>query len=73
MPIACTSLLSESGSMILSGRRTFFYVYGANSGKVQKIISAGLSREERSVEKFVVSPASKVIAYAGNNKYLVLV
>ena len=73
MPIACTSFLGDLGSMVLSGRRPFFYVYDTHSGKVQKITSAGLSREERSVEKFAVSPDSKVIVCAGNNRYPVLV
>ena len=71
MPIACTSFLGDSGSMVLSGRRPFFYVYDTHSEKVQKITSAGLGREKRCVKNFSVSPDGKVIACAGNDGYLV--
>ena len=58
--------------MILSGRRPFFYVYDAVSGNIQKIPGI-VGRKERSLEKFRVSPDGRVIAFIGNDGYVILV
>ena len=72
MPITCASFLGNSGSVVLSGRRPFFYVYDAISGNIQKIPSI-VGRTERSLEKFVVSPNGSMIAFIGNDGYIILV
>jgi len=72
MPITCASFLGNSGSVVLSGRRPFFYVYDAISGNIQKIPSV-VGRTERSLEKFVVSPNGSMIAFIGNDGYIILV
>ncbi len=36
MPIMCASFLGDTGSVVLSGRRPFFYVYDAISGNVSE-------------------------------------
>jgi len=72
MPITCASFLGNSGSVVLSGRRPFFYVYDAISGNIQKISSV-VGRTERSLEKFVVSPNGSMIAFIGNDGYIILV
>lgn len=72
LPIRCASFLGDSGSVILSGRRPFFYSYDAISGNVTKIPSI-LGREERSLEKFVVSKDGKMIAFVGNDGYVIIV
>ncbi|KAL7535356.1 hypothetical protein ACHAXR_006442 [Thalassiosira sp. AJA248-18] len=72
MPITCASFLGDSGSVVLSGRRPFFYVYDAVSGNIQKIPSI-VGRGERSLEKFTVSPDGRVIAFVGNDGYVILV
>ena len=72
MPITCASFIGNSGSVVLSGRRPFFYVYDAVSGNIQKIPSI-VGRTERSLEKFVVSPNGSMIAFIGNDGYIILV
>lgn len=72
MPITCASFLGDSGSVVLSGRRPFFYVYDAISGNIQRIPSI-VGRKERSLEKFVVSPDGRIIAFVGNDGYVILV
>ena len=73
LPITCASFLgSDGGSVVLSGRRPFFYVYDAVSGNIQKIPSI-IGRKERSLEKFKVSPDGRYIAFMGNDGYVILV
>mmetsp|Transcript_6459 Transcript_6459/g.14573 ORF Transcript_6459/g.14573 Transcript_6459/m.14573 type:complete len:659 (+) Transcript_6459:62-2038(+) len=72
MPITCASFLGDSGSVVLSGRRPFFYVYDAASGNIQKIPSI-VGRQERSLEKFTISPDGRIIAFLGNDGYVILV
>lgn len=72
LPITCASFLGDSGSVVMSGRRPFFYVYDAISGNIQKIQSI-IGRKERSLEKFTVSPSGDVIAFVGNDGYIILV
>jgi len=72
LPITCASFLGDSGSVVMSGRRPFFYVYDAISGNIQKIKSI-IGRKERSLEKFTVSPGGDVIAFVGNDGYIILV
>lgn len=75
LPITCASFLGSgelASSVILSGRRPFFYVYDAVSGNIQKIASIS-GRAERSLEKFRVSPDGRVIAFVGNDGYVILV
>jgi len=35
MPIHCASFLGDTGSVVVSGRRSFFYIYDAVAGKVR--------------------------------------
>lgn len=72
LPITCASFLGDSGSVVMSGRRPFFYVYDAISGNIQKIQSI-VGRKERSLEKFTVSPSGDVIAFVGNDGYIIMV
>ena len=57
---------------MLSGRRKFFYFYDAISGKVD-LVPGILGRDERSWERHTVSPDGKLIAFVGNDGYVVLV
>lgn len=72
MPIMCASFLGDSGSVVLSGRRPFFYVYDAGSGNVERYHAADFGSRERSLEKFTVSPDGRVIAFIGNDGYIIL-
>ncbi|KAL7531830.1 hypothetical protein ACHAWF_003927 [Thalassiosira exigua] len=73
MPISCASFLGDSGSVVLSGRRPFFYVYDAVSGAVERVTSSMLGRDERSLERFATSPDGRLIAFVGNDGYVILV
>ena len=72
MPIYSASFLGDSGNVVVSGRRPFFYMYDAVAGKVDFVPRIN-GRDERSWEKHVVSPDGKLIAFLGNDGYIVLV
>jgi len=72
MPVTCASFVAGGSSVVLSGRRPFFYVYDATSGGVRKIPGI-VGRAERSLEKFRVSPDGRVLAFVGNDGYVILV
>jgi U3 small nucleolar RNA-associated protein 18 len=72
LPIHSASFLGDSGSVIVSGRRSFFYVYDTIEGKIDKIPKIH-GREEKSLEKFATSPDGSFIAFIGNDGYIILV
>ena len=76
MPITCASFVGGSGngssSVVVSGRRPFFYVYDASSGLVQRVPGI-VGRKERSLEKFRISPDGRTLAFVGNDGYVILV
>eukprot|EP00536_Pseudo-nitzschia_multiseries_P003153 jgi/Psemu1/185171/e_gw1.47.101.1 len=72
MPIYSASFLGDTGKVVLSGRRKFFYFYDMISGKVDLVPSI-LGRDERSWERHTVSPDGKLIAFVGNDGYVILV
>ena len=56
MPVHCAAFAGARGdSVIVSGRRPFFYVYDCASGRVTKVPGL-MGRAERSLERFAVSP-----------------
>ena len=72
MPIMCASFLGDSGSVVMSGRRPFFYVYDASSGNVERYHAKDFGSREKSLEKFAVSPDGRVIAFLANDGYIIL-
>lgn len=56
----------------MSGRRSYFYVYNAVAGKLDHVPRI-VGREEKSLEKFAVSPDGRIIAFYGNDGYIILV
>jgi U3 small nucleolar RNA-associated protein 18 len=72
MPIYSASFLGNSGKVVASGRRSFFYIYDAVAGKVD-FVRRILGRDEKSWEKHVASPEGDLIAFVGNDGYVVLV
>ena len=72
MPIYGASFLGNTGKVVLSGRRKFIYIYDAVSGKVDHVPSI-LGRDERSWERHTVSPDGQLVAFVGNDGYVVLV
>lgn len=72
MPIYSASFLGDTGKVVLSGRRNFFYIYDAVAGKVD-LVPRIHGRDERSWENHTVSPDGSLIAFVGNDGYIVLV
>jgi len=72
MPIHSASFLADTGSVVVSGRRPFFYIYDTEAGKVDKIPRI-MGRKEKALEKFTTSPDGSLIAFIGNDGYIVVV
>jgi U3 small nucleolar RNA-associated protein 18 len=72
LPIYNASFLGDTGKVVVSGRRSFFYFYDAVSGNVD-LVPRILGREERSWEKHSASPDGRLVAFVGNDGYVVLV
>ncbi|KAG0086098.1 U3 snoRNP protein [Podila epicladia] len=72
MPIYKAAFSATGNSVIASGRRKYFYVYDIEGGKVDK--SQGVyGRQEKSLEKFSLSPCGRWIAFLGRDGYIILV
>ena len=71
-PIRKASFLPDGSQVIIAGRRKFFYSFDLVKARVDKI-GPLISREEKSLETFEVSPDSSTIAFAGNEGYILLV
>jgi len=72
LPIHTASFLGDTGSVVVSGRRPFFYIYDMISGKIDKVPRIQ-GRKEKSLEKFTTSPDGSLIAFIGNDGYIILV
>lgn len=72
MPIYSASFLGDSGNVVVSGRRRFFYMYDAVAGKVD-FVPRIMGRDEKSWERHVASPNGDMIAFLGNDGFIVLV
>lgn len=73
MPIMSASYLGPQGrEIVLSGRRSFFYICDMASGKVTKIPRI-LHRSEKSLERMITSPCGKSIVFVGNDGHAILV
>ena len=71
-PIRKASFLPDGSQVIVSGRRKFFYSFDLVKARVDKI-GPLVGREEKSLEVFEVSPDSQMIAFTGNEGYILLV
>ncbi|KAH7673690.1 U3 small nucleolar RNA-associated protein 18 [Dioscorea alata] len=71
-PIHKASFLPDGSQVILSGRRKFFYSVDLVKASVDKI-GPLTGREEKSLEVFEVSNDSSIIAFIGNEGYILLV
>lgn len=57
--------------MLVSGRRSFFYLYDSVAGNLEYIPRI-LGRQEKSWETSTVSPDGRIAAFGGNDGYVVL-
>ena len=71
-PIQKASFLPDGSMAIATGRRKFFYSFDLVKGALERI-NCLIGREERSLESFEVSPDSSMIAFLGNDGYILLV
>lgn len=71
MPIYKASFLGNSGNVIASGRRPFFYLYDAEAGKIDKVPRIN-GRTEKSLESFITSPNGELIVFLGYDGYLLV-
>ncbi|KAF9924478.1 U3 small nucleolar RNA-associated protein 18 [Mortierella alpina] len=72
MPIYKAAFSATGKEVIASGRRKYFYSYDIEAGKVDK--SHGIyGRQEKSLEKFALSPCGQWIAFLGRDGYIILV
>ncbi|KAG0199933.1 U3 small nucleolar RNA-associated protein 18 [Mortierella sp. GBA30] len=72
MPIYKAAFSATGKEIIASGRRKYFYTYDIEAGKVDK--SQGIyGRQEKSLEKFSLSPCGQWIAFLGRDGYIILV
>lgn len=71
-PIKKASFLPNGSQVIISGRRKFFHVLDLVKASVDKV-GPLVGREEKSLESFEVSPDSDMIAFLGNEGYILLV
>ncbi|VFQ81124.1 unnamed protein product [Cuscuta campestris] len=71
-PIKKASFSPDGSQVIISGRRRFFYALDLVKTTVDKI-GPLVGREEKSLESFEVSPNSEIVAFLGNEGYILLV
>ncbi|KAL2841212.1 WD40-repeat-containing domain protein [Aspergillus pseudodeflectus] len=69
-PITTSAFSSPNGNQIYaSGRRRFFHIWDLNSGKVDKINGSADRREEqKSMERFKLSPCGRYIGLIGSTR-----
>lgn len=71
-PIHCAEFTPHGDKVICSSRRKQFYIYDLVGGSVVKIPGIR-GREEKSLEKFTISPDGEIIAFIGESGYINLV
>ncbi|KAI8381519.1 WD40-repeat-containing domain protein [Radiomyces spectabilis] len=72
LPIYTAAFHTSGDQIVLSGRRKHYYIYDVQSGAVDKCPGIW-GRDEKSLEKFSISPCGKYIAFLGNSGHIILV
>lgn len=73
LPIMSASYLGPQGTaIVLSGRRSFFYICDVVSGNITKVPGI-MHRSEKSLERMITSPCGKNIVFVGNDGYAIIV
>lgn len=70
-PILKASFVPDGSGVVACARRRFYYVYDMNAGTVEKRDPL-FGREEKSLESFEISPDGKIVAFLGNEGYILL-
>ncbi|RUS25002.1 WD40-repeat-containing domain protein [Jimgerdemannia flammicorona] len=72
MPVHSSAFDPTGTTILATGRRKYFYIYDVQAGHVDK--SQGIyGRENKSLEKFSMSPCGRYVAFLGRDGYIVLV
>lgn len=68
-PLTTTAFHPTDGRIFLSARRKYFHVWNLNTGRVEKISRVyGQQHEQRSMERFKLSPDGEYMALLGSAK-----
>ncbi|KAJ7523130.1 hypothetical protein O6H91_18G038900 [Diphasiastrum complanatum] len=70
-PIHKASFVPDGSKVVASGRRNFYITYDMEHGKVDRM-SPLIGRDEKSLESFEVCSDSRIIAFMGNEGYILL-
>ncbi|KAI7860113.1 WD40-repeat-containing domain protein [Circinella umbellata] len=68
----CAAFHPKGDQIIVSGRREFYYIYDVQSGSIDRCPRIW-GRQERSLEKFSISPCGRYIAFKGDDGHIILV
>jgi U3 small nucleolar RNA-associated protein 18 len=71
MPIHTACFTPDGNSVVMTGRRKFFYTYDLQRATIQRVPRI-VGRDEKSLEKFAISPDNKWIAFLGDAGYILL-
>lgn len=72
MPIHHAEFHPSGDQIVVSGRRKFFYIYDIQSGVIDKCPGIW-GKEEKSLEKFSISPCGRYIAFLGTSGTIIIV
>lgn len=72
LPIYCANFLNTTGKIVVSGRRPFFYIYDMISNSHEYVPKIP-NRNEKSLEYHIVSNDGTMIAFGGNDGYIILI
>eukprot|EP00658_Telonema_sp_P-2_P009309 TRINITY_DN13491_c0_g1_i1.p1 TRINITY_DN13491_c0_g1~~TRINITY_DN13491_c0_g1_i1.p1 ORF type:complete len:446 (-),score=131.39 TRINITY_DN13491_c0_g1_i1:3-1244(-) len=73
MPIRRAAFIPQTNSVLLTGRRPFYYVYDMGTGKTQRLQGFSIGGQKvRSLEDAFVSPNGSMMAFLGKDGYMIL-
>lgn len=71
MPIYCASYLGDTGNIVLSGKKPYFYFYDGEKGKVDKTSLTNVPNTDKSLDNFTTSSDGSLLAFAtGQGGYI---
>jgi len=74
LPIRCASYIGETGNIVVSGKRPYFYFYDGEEGKVDKIPYMNGRNTNRSLDNFTTSSDGSLLVFAtGQDGYISVV
>ncbi|KAF7724742.1 U3 snoRNP protein [Apophysomyces ossiformis] len=71
-PITNAAFHTSGNQIIVTGRRKHYYIYDVQSGVMDRCPGIW-GKEEKSLEKFSISPCGRYIAFLGTNGHIILV